>query len=236
MSDINNNKKNVAFMIKLNNKFQLELDKVNCAKLTGMLKSECPSSPALTDLVEATATAETSLPRVLLSLADTGRITSSDCSLLTNTLTKLGRPDLVAWLHDEELSSLLSGLDMAEMVTGSGSKTSSALTTTSSSTKASSIESSSQKHLVDINGVRVSLKFRPHKFQVNLSKNGCDGLNNIVCVRTGSGKTLIAAIICKYWCQKLGDERFHAAFIVPTRYLANQQMNAFIMAGFEVCF
>jgi len=88
--------------------------------------------------------------------------------------------------------------------------------------------------MIEINGVKVDLKFKPHKFQIKLAQLGCQGINNIVCVRTGSGKTLIAAMICKYWAQKLGPGNFHAAFIVPTRYLANQQMSAFHMAGFEV--
>lgn len=89
-----------------------------------------------------------------------------------------------------------------------------------------------ETYRVQINETVLNLRFKPHKFQMSLAKNGCNGVNNIVCVRTGSGKTLIAALICKYWTAKLSN--FHAAFIVPTRHLANQQMVAFQMAGFRV--
>ncbi len=44
-------------------------------------------------------------------------------------------------------------------------------------------------------------------------------------MRTGAGKTLIAAIICKFW--KLKKAKLRAAFLVPTRHLAQQQCDAF---------
>ena len=46
-------------------------------------------------------------------------------------------------------------------------------------------------------------------------------------MRTGAGKTLIAAIICKYWQAKRCGEKFKALFLVPTRHLAEQQCLAF---------
>lgn len=76
----------------------------------------------------------------------------------------------------------------------------------------------------------VELNFKPYNFQLKLAEKGFKRLNNIVCVRTGSGKTLIAALICKYWENKLNrnkKKRYRVAFIVPTRYLAEQQAEAF---------
>ena len=72
--------------------------------------------------------------------------------------------------------------------------------------------------------------FRPHEFQEKLAQNGIKRVTNIVCVMTGAGKTLIAAMICKHWDNKFNSEKkrqLRAAFIVPTRFLAEQQKVAF---------
>lgn len=77
----------------------------------------------------------------------------------------------------------------------------------------------------------LQLGFEPHLFQIELAKQGLNGHNNLICVRTGAGKTLISALICKYWYQFYKTlnqlSSFKVAFIVPTRSLAEQQCSAF---------
>ena len=87
---------------------------------------------------------------------------------------------------------------------------------------------------VKLNDIYVELDFMPYKFQISLAKLGCLGENSIICVGPGSGKTLIAAMICKYWAQKIGEHEFHAAFVVSNRKQARKQLDAFQMAGFKV--
>jgi ERCC4-related helicase len=86
-------------------------------------------------------------------------------------------------------------------------------------------------HVVKINGLDVELFFKPFNFQLKLAQNSIDHLNNIICIRTGSGKTFIASILCKYWYTKYKKEnrldKFKVAFIVPTKNLADQQAKAF---------
>ena len=83
----------------------------------------------------------------------------------------------------------------------------------------------------------LNLKINPFEFQYYLAQNGINGVNNIICLRTGAGKTLISAIICKHWYLKYKKENrlneFKVAFIVPTRHLAEQQCNAFKVAFHE---
>lgn len=85
---------------------------------------------------------------------------------------------------------------------------------------------------IQIHDQMVNLNFEPYKFQVKLATNGCMNLNNIICVRTGSGKTLIAGLIAKYWLEKFRNlnklEEFKVVFVVPTRNLVVQQANAFL--------
>jgi ERCC4-related helicase len=81
-------------------------------------------------------------------------------------------------------------------------------------------------HQINVMGIEMKLNYKPYKFQINLANKGFQGINNIICVRTGSGKTLIAALICKYWFLKRGKSQ-RVAFIVPTRYLAEQQFEVF---------
>ena len=85
------------------------------------------------------------------------------------------------------------------------------------------------KAIYQINSVNVVLNFKPFKFQLSLAQKGCDRKNNIICVRTGGGKTLIASIVCKYWRTKFESQhkQLHAAFVVPTKYLAEQQCRMF---------
>lgn len=98
----------------------------------------------------------------------------------------------------------------------------------------SSLDEQKISYRVKLNDLYVKLDFMPYKFQISLANIGCLGYNNIICVEPGSGKTLIAAMICKYWTQKLGEHEFHAAFVVSTRKQARKQLEAFQMAGFKV--
>lgn len=87
------------------------------------------------------------------------------------------------------------------------------------------------EHLVDILGVRFQLGFQPYKFQLSLANNSCLNNNNIICVRTGAGKTLISALVCRYWYEKYSQENkldsFKVFFIVPTKNLVHQQSLVF---------
>jgi ERCC4-related helicase len=102
------------------------------------------------------------------------------------------------------------------------------------------------KHLVENGSIKrvenekyryLNLKQNPYEFQYHLAQNGLKGENNIICLRTGAGKTLISAIICKHWYIQYKNENrlneFKVAFIVPTRHLAEQQRNAFKVAFHE---
>jgi hypothetical protein len=93
----------------------------------------------------------------------------------------------------------------------------------------------SNKTTVNINNHVIELNFKPYHFQLKLAQNGCDRLNNIIVVRTGSGKTLISAIICKYWQTVNKSRPIKVAFIVPTRYLASQQCSVFEKAFDKEC-
>ncbi len=77
----------------------------------------------------------------------------------------------------------------------------------------------------------VDLHFKPYDFQVNLALNSCKNQNSLIVVRTGSGKTLVAALITKYWYNIRKKERtlktFKCVFLVPTRNLVHQQAASF---------
>lgn len=91
--------------------------------------------------------------------------------------------------------------------------------------------SKSNKNVVNLLDVEFELAFKPFKFQLSLALNSCLNKNNIICVRTGAGKTLIAALICRYWYEKYSQENkldsFKVFFIVPTRNLVHQQSLVF---------
>jgi ERCC4-related helicase len=61
--------------------------------------------------------------------------------------------------------------------------------------------------------------------------NSCQNLNSLIVVRTGSGKTLVAALITKYWYNIRKKENalkaFKCVFLVPTRNLVHQQAASF---------
>jgi ERCC4-related helicase len=77
----------------------------------------------------------------------------------------------------------------------------------------------------------VDLHFKPYDFQVNLALNSCKNVNNLIVVRTGSGKTLVAALITKFWYIKRKKDKtlktFKCVFLVPTRNLVYQQAASF---------
>ena len=83
----------------------------------------------------------------------------------------------------------------------------------------------------------LKLKRNPYEFQLHLAQRGIEDINNIICLRTGAGKTFISAIICKHWYLKFEAENrlneFKVAFIVPTRHLAEQQRIAFKESAFD---
>ena len=92
---------------------------------------------------------------------------------------------------------------------------------------------------VIINNLSLELNFKPHKFQLSLAQLGCDRVNNVIVVRTGSGKTLVSVLICKYWQTFFQKQKtpkdFKAVFVVPTRFLANQQSSVFEKAFHKEC-
>lgn len=165
---------------------------------------------------------------MLKKLYETKKIGPCDFRLIIKASDSLGNSNLSKWLRDEEISNLASCLIKSEPNDDNNN------IVDKSDQNRNHDTDRTNSTIVEINGVKLKLNFQPYKFQVSLAKLGCDGLNNIVCVRTGSGKTLVAALVCKYWIAKLGKNNFHAVFIVPTRHLAAQQMEAFVMAGFNV--
>lgn len=165
-------------------------------------------------------------------LIDTRKITPVNCRILNEALKAMKKNDMVNWIDHQVLNNLFLHLDLEDslepVALDDRQKANGQIELTT-------VKKTEPTCVIKVNNNldEVRLAFKPYKFQVSLAELGCQGVNNIICVRTGSGKTLVAAIICKYWTQKLG-KKFHAAFIVPTRHLANQQLCAFHMAGFQV--
>lgn len=171
---------------------------------------------------------------MLKKLYETEKIGPNDCKLLIKASDNLGHSNLSKWLREEEISNMASSLLCPTKKHDSKDANNNKIVDKNDRKPNHDTDRKKNSTIVEINGVKLKLNFQPYKFQVSLAKLGCDGLNNIVCVRTGSGKTLVAALVCKYWIAKLGRNNFHAVFIVPTRHLAAQQMEAFVMAGFDV--
>lgn len=75
----------------------------------------------------------------------------------------------------------------------------------------------------------LNISFKPRRYQIELANLALHGHNSVVCLRTGGGKTLVAALIIKYFHIrhkfKLNNSRFKTVFIVPTRLLIEQQLN-----------
>ena len=71
------------------------------------------------------------------------------------------------------------------------------------------------------------VKFEPRKYQLELAKPGMEGKNCIICAPTGTGKTLVAAlVIANHLNQRQGKGK--VVFVVPTRPLAKQQQKSLI--------
>lgn len=158
-----------------------------------------------------------SLPLLCLKLIENDLIgLKVGSEKLINSLDSIGRPDLAAELkqfdeeHIMEIEKLCNQLDSCTYY---------------------ETDPQTIKRTVSVHDEQIEVFFDPYKFQQSLALNGCKALNNIVCVRTGSGKTLIAALICKYWYHKFKNsnqlDSFKVAFIVPTRNLVHQQANVF---------
>lgn len=79
-----------------------------------------------------------------------------------------------------------------------------------------------------IDALNLNLKLR--NYQIELANLGLHGFNSIICLKTGGGKTIIAALIVKYLHLKHKlklNKRFKTVFIVPTRLLVIQQLQLY---------
>ena len=72
---------------------------------------------------------------------------------------------------------------------------------------------------------KVMDKFKPRQYQLELASPGMQGKNCIVCTPTGTGKTLVAAlVIANHLNQRQGKGK--VVFVVPTQPLAKQQQKS----------
>ena len=72
---------------------------------------------------------------------------------------------------------------------------------------------------------KVKDKFKPRQYQLELALPGIQGKNCIVCAPTGTGKTLVAAlVIANHLNQRQGKGK--VVFVVPTQPLAKQQQKS----------
>jgi ERCC4-related helicase len=76
----------------------------------------------------------------------------------------------------------------------------------------------------------LNLTLQPRKYQIELANLPLHRYNSVVCLRTGGGKTLVAALVVKYLHIKYKFNLkmpFKTIFIVPTRLLIEQQLKFF---------
>lgn len=83
---------------------------------------------------------------------------------------------------------------------------------------------------------RLHLSRRPFDFQIELVQSVIKSSNSIVCIRTGAGKTYVAALLIKYYFMKKMKEqqqqqRFLSVFFVPHRAVRDQQAAAIRSTG-----
>ena len=82
---------------------------------------------------------------------------------------------------------------------------------------------------------QLNLSRRPFDFQIELVQSVIKSGNSIVCIRTGAGKTYVAALLIKYYFMKKMKEqqqqRFLCVFFVPHRAIRDQQVAAIRSAG-----
>ena len=75
------------------------------------------------------------------------------------------------------------------------------------------------------NDIQYNLSEEPRQYQLELASPGMEGKNCIVCAPTGTGKTLVAAlVIANHLNQRQGKGK--VVFVVPTQPLAKQQQKS----------
>ncbi|CAF3817351.1 unnamed protein product [Rotaria sp. Silwood1] len=81
---------------------------------------------------------------------------------------------------------------------------------------------------------QLNIQRRPFDFQIELIQSVINSENAIVSLRTGAGKTYIAALLIKYYYMKKRkekDEQFLTFFFIPHRSIRDQQVAAIRDAG-----
>ncbi|CAF5048044.1 unnamed protein product, partial [Rotaria sp. Silwood1] len=76
---------------------------------------------------------------------------------------------------------------------------------------------------------QLNIQRRPFDFQIELIQSVINNGNSIVSLRTGAGKTYIAALLIKYYYikkRKEKNEQFLTFFFVPHRSIRDQQVKA----------
>ncbi len=92
------------------------------------------------------------------------------------------------------------------------------------------ITENTQSFISDEQLTALNLSMKPRNYQKELANLSLHGYNSVICLRTGGGKTLIAALILKYLHVKHKyqlSKPFKSIFIVPTRLLIEQQLDFF---------
>ena len=78
--------------------------------------------------------------------------------------------------------------------------------------------------------LQLNLQRRPFNFQIELVQSVIKSENSLVCLRTGAGKTYIAALLIKYYYLKKKQEKpgeeFLSFFFIPHRAIRDQQVTA----------
>ncbi|CAF1655386.1 unnamed protein product, partial [Didymodactylos carnosus] len=85
-----------------------------------------------------------------------------------------------------------------------------------------------------------NVKHKPHNYQLEIIRHAVNSTNTIVCLRTGAGKTYIAALLIKYhYVKKMKQSKhFLALFFVPRKAIRQQQAIALKQATnlhVEIC-
>ncbi|CAF3126189.1 unnamed protein product [Rotaria sp. Silwood2] len=77
--------------------------------------------------------------------------------------------------------------------------------------------------------LQLNIPRRPFDFQIELVQSVINSGNSIVSLRTGAGKTYIAALLIKYYYMKKrkeNDKQFLTFFFIPNRSIRDQQVTA----------
>ncbi|CAF3458063.1 unnamed protein product [Rotaria sp. Silwood1] len=84
---------------------------------------------------------------------------------------------------------------------------------------------------------KINVNIHPYEYQRELVQSAIQAGNTIICLRTGGGKTFVAALLLKYYSIKkmtLSNEngtKFLAFFIVPRRAMLKQQLEKLKQIG-----